>query len=291
MSIHAQPIGFVQELWRYPVKSMQGERLSTALLTERGLLGDRAYAIVDQVTGYVASAKHPRKWRALLQCQARYAETPQPSRPLPPIWIILPNGEQISSAHPHIHQILSDVLGHPVLLVADPSEPRLRETDRTPLDVETTVDVVREEQLGLATPAATFLDVAPLHILTTATLQYLQTLHPSGLFHVRRFRPNLVITGEPTTPTCLEQTWLNQLLSIGNNVQLWAIDPAPRCVVTTLAQADLPSDPEILRTLARNTSSTSITLAPGTAFAGVVGIYAQVVQTGSIVSGDTINAG
>lgn len=67
-----------------------------------------------------------------------------------------------------------------------------------------------------------------------------------------------------------------------------AIDPAPRCVVTTLAQADLVSDPTILRTVVHHTASTSVTLAPGILFSGVVGIYAQVMHAASIAIGDTV---
>ncbi len=55
-------IASIVSLWRYPVKSMMGEELDSSYVTERGLLGDRAYALVDQETGKVASAKNPRKW-------------------------------------------------------------------------------------------------------------------------------------------------------------------------------------------------------------------------------------
>ena len=67
-------VGSVGALWRYPVKSMMGERLERAGVTERGILGDRAYALVDESTGNVGSAKNPTKWGALLTCKARFAE-------------------------------------------------------------------------------------------------------------------------------------------------------------------------------------------------------------------------
>lgn len=57
-------------LWRYPVKSMMGEELNAAGLTERGLLRDRAYALVDPSNGKVVSAKNPRKWGRLLDSRA-----------------------------------------------------------------------------------------------------------------------------------------------------------------------------------------------------------------------------
>ena len=55
-NLHAAPpaLGTVVALWRYPVKSMLGEELNAAEVTQRGLLGDRAFALVDPATGKVA---------------------------------------------------------------------------------------------------------------------------------------------------------------------------------------------------------------------------------------------
>jgi uncharacterized protein len=55
-------IGEVVSLWRYPIKSMMGEELNSTYLTKRGVLGDRAYALIDPASGVVASAKNPKKW-------------------------------------------------------------------------------------------------------------------------------------------------------------------------------------------------------------------------------------
>src|ERR1700748_2251509 len=67
-------VGSIGALWRYPVKSMMGERVESVVVTERGILGDRAYALVDQGTGKLGSVKNPRKWGFLLNCKARFAE-------------------------------------------------------------------------------------------------------------------------------------------------------------------------------------------------------------------------
>ena len=95
-------VGSVPSLWRYPVKSMQGEEVNEAAIAERGLLGDRAYALLDRATGYIASAKHPRKWATLLACRAAFVEPPHPGAPLPPVSITLPDGTAISSADPEV---------------------------------------------------------------------------------------------------------------------------------------------------------------------------------------------
>ena len=64
-------LGAVVSLWRYPVKSMMGEELDSAELRDRGLLGDRAYAVLDSSTGKVASAKNPGKWPGLFAFRRR----------------------------------------------------------------------------------------------------------------------------------------------------------------------------------------------------------------------------
>jgi hypothetical protein len=76
---------------------MQGEEINEAEITDRGVLGDRAYALMDRTTGHIASAKHPRKWSKLLQCRAVFVEPPQLGQPLPPVWITLPDGAVICS--------------------------------------------------------------------------------------------------------------------------------------------------------------------------------------------------
>jgi len=72
----SEPVGTVRALWRFPVKSMLGEQLDAAELTEGGIVGDRAYAIRDRETGKVASAKHSKRWPNLLACRAAFIEPP-----------------------------------------------------------------------------------------------------------------------------------------------------------------------------------------------------------------------
>src|SRR5258706_8549496 len=113
--IDGQP-ATVAELWRYPVKSMRGERVEAAEVGEAGLVGDRAYAVIDPATDKVGSAKHPRLWGALLQCQARYLDAPRAGAPLPPVSITLPDGEETGSADPRVDDPLSSGFGRPVQL-------------------------------------------------------------------------------------------------------------------------------------------------------------------------------
>src|SRR5919198_1524706 len=103
-------LGSVVSLWRYPVKSMMGEELNRSEVTERGLLGDRAYALVDSSDGKVASAKNPRKWPQLFDFRAAFVEPPRPSRRVPPVRISLPDGTILSSEQNDLNQILSRAL-------------------------------------------------------------------------------------------------------------------------------------------------------------------------------------
>jgi uncharacterized protein YcbX len=50
-------VGSVVALWRYPVKSMMGEELDATEITDRGLLGDRRFAVVDRSTGKVGGRR------------------------------------------------------------------------------------------------------------------------------------------------------------------------------------------------------------------------------------------
>jgi MOSC N-terminal beta barrel domain len=70
LSVTGDAIGSVASLWRYPVKSMMGEELNAGDVTERGLVGDRAYGLIDRATAKLVSAKHPRKWVRLFDFHA-----------------------------------------------------------------------------------------------------------------------------------------------------------------------------------------------------------------------------
>src|SRR5881398_2851742 len=90
-------VGSVVSLWQYPVKSMLGEELNATEITQRGLLGDRAYALVDSSDGKVATAKNPRKWPRLFDFHATFIEPPLAAANMPPVRIALPDGTTVTS--------------------------------------------------------------------------------------------------------------------------------------------------------------------------------------------------
>jgi uncharacterized protein YcbX len=296
----------IGSLWRYPVKSMLGEEIAEAVVTERGFAGDRGYALIECETGHVASAKHPRKWAALLQCRARYVEAPQAGSPLPPIEITLPDCRIVRSDQADVDDLLSALVGRRVMLSCQPPEMPTREANRADADVVWDTEAIRQEPMGGAAPSGTFFDFAPLHILTTATLARLSEIAPDTVFDARRFRPNIVVQALTPNPSpsgrggfntehtegkpsgFVENGWLGRMLEIGG-VRLYATDPTPRCVITTLAHGNIERDLGVLKTVARNNAVASVTAAPGHVFQGVAGIYARSEGDGVIRVGDALS--
>lgn len=265
------PVGTVVSLHRYPVKSMLGEEIDASRVSERGLVGDRAYALVDRVTGRVASAKNPRKWGKLFDFRASVLGSLNRGEGTPQVQILLPDGTVTSSEQRDVDDRLSAALGTQVQLVSAPlSKPRYEEYWP---DIEGLAhrDRVTEE----AMPPQTFFDWGVLHVLTTATLDHLRELYPEGRFEVRRFRPNIVIEPFPTVTGFVEDSWVGRSLRVGKEVRLRVTKPCGRCVMATLPQEDLPRDLGILRTVARHNH-------------GNVGAYASVEHGGTLERGDSI---
>ena len=127
-------VGSVAQLWRFPVKSMSGEQLEQAELTERGLVGDRAYALIDANTGKVASAKSVRLFPNLLGCRTAFVEPPRSGRELPPVRIVLPNSTSVTSDSSEANRVLSAYFRRDVTLAraapeetTSPTTPRFSE--------------------------------------------------------------------------------------------------------------------------------------------------------------------
>ena len=262
--------GTVVGLWRYPVKSMMGEELNAAEITERGLLGDRQFALVDAATGKIAGAKNPRKWGNFFDFRAAYVEPPEANATLPAVRLTLPNGTALTTESENLNDVLSGALGRAVELTQVGTEQESLAEEYVP-DIEGLEhrDTVTEWEL----PAGTFYDLAVVHLLTTATLDRLRELYPAGRFEARRFRPNIVIS--TAEPGFVENDWLGRTVTVGETVRLRITRSCPRCVMTTLAQGDLPKDPGILRTAAQNNAAN-------------VGVYADVISAGAIHRGDRV---
>jgi uncharacterized protein len=267
-------LGSVVSLWRYPVKSMMGEELNATEVTERGLLGDRAYALVDSADGKVATAKNPRKWPRLFDFRAAFIDPAGAAAKAPPVRIALPDGTTVTSDQGDLNQILSKALNRAVTLGASQRGAATAEEywpDMEGLDYRDTIT-------DFTLPEGTFFDCAAVHLLTTATLDCLGELYPHGRFEVRRFRPNIVVQLASGETSFAENAWVGHTLAIGDEVSLSITGPCGRCVMTTLAQGDLSKDPGILRTAAQHNQVN-------------VGVYAAVVRGGTIRRGEPVRIG
>lgn len=277
-------LGSVGSLWRYPVKSMMGEELNAAEVTDRGLLGDRAYALVDNADGKVASAKNPRKWPTLFDFRATFVGAPRVGAPLPALRITFPDGGQVESTAGDLNWILSGEVNRAVTL--DATDRGERETVEatspnpwTPAAEEYWPDLegldFRDTVTDFDLPAGTFFDLAVVHLLTTATLDRLRALYPAGRFEVRRFRPNVVVRSADGVADFVENGWIGKTVALGDEVRLSITGPCPRCVMTTLPQGDLPRDVGILRAAAQHNGAN-------------VGVYASVLRGGTVRRGDAV---
>jgi uncharacterized protein len=290
-----QPVGTVGALWRFPVKSMLGEEIDQVDVDAGGIVGDRAFALVDVETGKVASAKHPKVWPDLLRCRAAYVAPPRVDEPLPPVRIELADGTSVMSDAPEVDPVLSRFFGREVRLArAAPENFTIDQyhPDQEHLDPQGHRDEVTETKLGNALfnevrmpsplPEGSFLDVFPVSVITTSALDHLAALQPGSTFDVRRFRMNVIVA----TPAdgFVENSWIGGAIGVGERVKLAVPVPDPRCVMTTVAQEGLERDPQVLKALARHNRLDFA----GAGLYPCAGVYAVVASSGTIHTGDPV---
>jgi uncharacterized protein YcbX len=291
----SEPVGTIRALWRFPVKSMLGEEVEAVDLDEGGVVGDRAFAVVDRETGKVASAKHPKLWPNLLHCRASFAEPPRAGNGPPAARIDLADGESVRTDADDVDDVLSRFFGREVELASaaqngytiDQYHP-----DEEDYDPDGHRDEVVEAQLGAAffnqrglpsaVPEGSFFDLFPLSVLTTSTLDRLRELEPESSFDLRRFRMNVIVD----TPArgFVENDWVGHSLAIGDDVQLGVALLDPRCVMPSLAQTDLERDTKVLKALAKHNR-----LDVGGAIYPCAGVYAVSEAGGTIRRDDAVS--
>lgn len=288
-------MGTVEALWRFPVKSMQGEQIDAADIDAGGLAGDRAFAVVDRETGKVASAKHPKKWPELIGCRAAFTATPRPGEDVPPVRIALTDGTTLLTDEPGVDAVLSRFFGREVTLARaappdftiDQYHPDIEGVDpggRRDELTETRLGAALFAEMGMpsAVPDDSFQDVMPVSVITTSTLGRLEQATPGSVFDVRRFRMNLVVeAGEAGFP---ENAWIGQVLRVGDETAIAVAMPDPRCVMTTVAQPGLERDPEVLKSLAAHNR---LDVAGGGLYP-CAGVYAVTAAPGTVRRGDPV---
>jgi uncharacterized protein YcbX len=265
-------VGTVQALRRYPVKSMLGEKLAEAVVAPTGVAGDRGFALIDLETGRVASAKQPRLWRDLLQCSAAGEGRS--------LTITLPDGRTITSAD--ADAALSELLGRKVRLSHDRSDGDTiaRPDPEDVIEHGVTADVdYRLLHIGGAAAGATFVDYAPISIITTSTLAQVGT-------DWIRYRPNVVVATADDEPPFTENTWAGGEIRLGP-VRVRGLKPISRCAIPTLAHGDLPANPDAVRALLTLNRISR----PGDGPKPCLGVYAEVLEGGTVRPGDAAALG
>ena len=291
-------MGEVTALYRYPVKSMGGERLDRVVLTERGVAGDRAYAVVDRSDGRVVTGKHPRKWGRVLELAAAYRD----GDPNAPVTITFPDGAELQADDPTLDGRLSAFLDADVALTsstpsATSAAPVVVEEvwpsdveGLAPMDVVASIgegrhegpDLVTDIPLSSMAPPGTFFDLTTLHVLTEATLRQLAELEPAADFDVRRYRPNVLVEVEGAD--FVENGWAGTTLCLGPTAEARVDLPTMRCVMTTLARDGMDADRGSLQAIARHNRIEI----PGTGTWACAGAYATVTAGGAVSVGDDV---
>ncbi len=231
----------------------------------------------------------------MFACRAAFVEPPRADDDLPPVRIELADGRSVLSDAGDVDAILSDFFGRDVELARaaengytiDQYHP-----DEENYDPEGHRDEVVEAQLGAAffnerglpsvVPEGSFFDLFPFSVLTTSTLDQLEELEPQSRFDARRFRMNMIVD----TPASgfVENEWVGRMVSIGDEVRLAVALPDPRCCMPSLAQEDLPRDPQILKALAKHNR-----LDVGGALYPCAGVYAVAETAGTVRKGDSVS--
>lgn len=256
-------VGTIKEIWRYPVKTLGGERIENALIQPRGIADDRCWYIRDELTHEIITG---RKIPGLMMLRARCVDAlnqqfDQPVSGL--LEIAFPDGQTVQSNDPYLHAMLSMHLGRRVSLVSRPNRKdkaayRLAKP-MTPAEVRYVLGMKPTDPdpdfssfslkmlttlARYATPPGVLYDVYPLHVLTTAALDWIGQFYPEGDFSVRRYRPNFLIETDPQLEGIVENDWRGRILRIGA-LQIQCNHPTIRCSMPGAAQPGLPKDPNI----------------------------------------------
>ena len=234
-------IGTVKQIWRYAVKSMAGEQIRSCNVGLLGIPADRGWVIRDAATNRITTGS---RLPLLMQCEARYRESPS-NGSIPHVVMRFPNGVEVASDESNVNERLSELLDRSVSLWAlQPAR----------------------------APQVTHFDAYPIHFLTTASLEAMKRLNTAAMWDVRRFRPNFFIETDDGVEGLVEFDWT--VVQLGS-VELKCEMRTERCAMATNAQAGIPKDPSILRSLVEAADQD-------------LGVYASVVRAGEVRVGDVV---
>jgi uncharacterized protein len=267
-------VGSVLEVWRFPVKSMLGERIVSSAVDVRGLRWDRSFAVIDAEGGKVVSAKMNKRFPSLFRFNATVAEGDPASGRGPMATIRLPDGSTATTADRDVDAVLSRAFGRAVVLASASPESYIRRT-------RAVFAQLFPNSPAPQVPEGLLVDAFPVSIITSSTLAELTRHRPQSRFDSRRFRMNLVI--DTDTEGFVENEWIGRILRVGDAVRLRIALPDSRCLMTTLSQEELPHDDEVLRTMEKHNR----VMVAGSE-EPCAGVYATVESSGVVKTGDPV---
>ncbi|MCZ6895060.1 MAG: MOSC N-terminal beta barrel domain-containing protein [Gammaproteobacteria bacterium] len=281
-------VGVIKEIWRFPVKSMQGDTVERCTVSKQGLLGDRCWAMRDEGRKEVQWGK---KYPQLMLCKARYREESD-GGDIKPVDITFPDGETVGSDDAAVHAKLTELIGREAMLwplqpasdvkfykrykpdeeqfMTEMADAFAREPGEPVPDMSQFPEVLMDH---VSVPG-TFFDNEELHMITTASMRYMASKNPAASWDIRRFRPNFYIETDSGLEGLVENEWVGRRLRIGaTTVEISA--PTPRCGMTVRPQGDLDYDKSILRTIVKDGDQN-------------LGVGAHFHEGGEVRVGDTV---
>lgn len=257
-------VGRVAELWRFPVKSFQGEPMDEVDVAQTGVVGDRRYALRDVRTGKILSAK---RLGVLLEATARTQDGE--------VTFTLPDGNEYSAADPGVCEALSLWLGFEVTMEeASAQDPN--GVYEFAFDIDDAPDA---EYFDISIPPGGFVDLAGAHLLTTASLATVAAHYVEGTWDIRRFRPTALIdTG--AAEGYVEDAWIGATVTLGT-ASVAPNMPTIRCVMPTRPQPSIDGRPPLERD---KVVSKTITAEHGSN----LGVYCSIASPGHIAVGDPV---
>ena len=268
----------IAELWRYPVKSMGGERVESLELRISAVVGDRRWAVRNTETGKIASAKRPRPYGQLLSWRARTQADGG-------LVVVSPDGGEYVVGTGELDAALTEALGESVQVV-EVEEGREETYGSEWPEIPGTVlsDVEVDLPVAVLTEKTSFVDASAVHIIVNQSLKHLASLLGGAKLGVERFRPNIVLDAHDDAGSgeFADLAWKDIDFKIGN-AELRIGDATPRCVMTTLAQPSYEQAKGVLQVLA----ATARKEFDYGAFA-CFGTNAEVTAAGTIKVGDTL---
>lgn len=210
-------IGIVKSIYRYPVKSMACEKLSSASIDLHGVEGDRRFAFrrMNDMGGFPFLTAG--KLREMVLYQPFNA-----------------NEESDSSAPTHIRT------------------PDGREFELDSEDLRKELSAAHKSEVEIMKLKHGIFDDAPLSLITTATIKTLEKETNLEL-DVRRFRPNILVETDDSD-SFPEDKWIGKIIAFGDEDDAAAMSVAVkdiRCAMINFDPDDATSNPEILKTVAR----------------------------------------